>query len=254
MGQGPADPRSTFGPAAEKYAKSAVHASPAALERLVEVSAIRGGTLMDVATGTGHTAFAFAPFVERIVALDMTEHMLRVCRREAQQSGLTNIYPVLGEAQSLPVRSGSLDALTCRLAPHHFPGVGRFLAEVRRSLRMGGTFALVDTTGPEDSQASGALDLIERLRDPSHIHDLKPSEWRRELAEAGFELLREESAEKELGLEEWLARTSTPAADAETVRGLINTSSGALRDYLKPRIEGGLATFSLSEHLFVCRR
>src|SRR5690242_9073445 len=116
-----ADPRTIFGPAAERYATSAVHSNPTALSKLVELARPKGGRLLDIATGSGHTAHAFAPNVERIVASDFTPQMLQVCRREALAKGMTNIDVCLANAQVLPFQDQSFDAVTCRLAPHHFP-------------------------------------------------------------------------------------------------------------------------------------
>jgi len=73
-----------FGANAEKYATSAVHAKGASLARLVELTAPQPDwRVLDVATAAGHTAFAFAPHVEWITAVDITPEMLTVATEEA---------------------------------------------------------------------------------------------------------------------------------------------------------------------------
>jgi len=58
-----------FGEATAEYAASAVHARGASLARLVElVDPKPSWRVLDVATGTGHTAPAFAPRVARVTA------------------------------------------------------------------------------------------------------------------------------------------------------------------------------------------
>src|SRR5512145_1385731 len=61
--------------------------------------------VLDVAAGTGHLSRAVAPYVKRVVALDLTPEMLAQGRREAAQQGLTNVIFESGEAETLPYPS-----------------------------------------------------------------------------------------------------------------------------------------------------
>ena len=66
-----------FGANAAAYLTSTVHAKGASLARLVElVKPAKTWVGLDVATGAGHTAAAFAPHVTRMVASDLTPEML----------------------------------------------------------------------------------------------------------------------------------------------------------------------------------
>jgi protein-L-isoaspartate O-methyltransferase len=54
-------------------AAAAVHAQGPGLARLVELTQPQPEwRVLDVATGAGHTAFAFAPFVREVTAVDIT--------------------------------------------------------------------------------------------------------------------------------------------------------------------------------------
>src|ERR1044071_2143724 len=67
----------TFGAAAQGYVTSSIHAKGGDLQRLIELARPRGDErLLDVATGGGHTALAFAPHVREDVATDLTPKML----------------------------------------------------------------------------------------------------------------------------------------------------------------------------------
>ena len=69
--------KSQFGAAADKYATSRVHAKGASLGRLVELVKPKANWhALDVATGGGHTAAAFAPHVAAVIASDLTPEML----------------------------------------------------------------------------------------------------------------------------------------------------------------------------------
>lgn len=63
-----------FGAAANAYVVSGVHALGESLEVLVaEARAQAHWRVLDVATGAGHCALAFAPDVRALTATDLTE-------------------------------------------------------------------------------------------------------------------------------------------------------------------------------------
>ena len=82
---------------------------------------------MDIATGTGFTAFAFAPKVAYVVATDLTPEMVAKAAELAKEQAIENITFSVAAAESLPIATASLDLVTCRLAPHHFQDVPKFL-------------------------------------------------------------------------------------------------------------------------------
>ena len=60
--------RRIFGERASRYTTSATHTDPQVLGRVVELSRPEASwRALDVGTGTGHTAFAVAPHVARVV-------------------------------------------------------------------------------------------------------------------------------------------------------------------------------------------
>src|SRR2546429_8611565 len=120
-----------FGQRAGAYARSASHRRDADLELLIaHLRAAPSDRALDVATGTGFTAFALRPHVRSVVGADLTRGMLEEARRLAPPGkGLTW---VVGDAEALPFADGAFSIVTCRRAPHHFSPVGRGLgASVR---------------------------------------------------------------------------------------------------------------------------
>src|SRR5258706_3160084 len=78
----PDDPRSRFAPVAVNYSRAKFHTSSERLQEVIDlVRPLRGDLALDVATGTGNTAFALAPLVRRGGGLDPTPGMLDVARR-----------------------------------------------------------------------------------------------------------------------------------------------------------------------------
>ena len=172
--------KTQFGRQAERYAASRPHALGDSLELMVQWAEPKPSDLvLDVATGTGFTAFAFAARVRRVVATDLTANMVTQARRLAAERGLTNLLFHLAGAEALPFLDGVFDIATCRLAPHHFASVGRFLGEMHRVLRRGGRLVLCDSASPENPESFAWQQEMERLRDPSHVRNYSPTEWRR---------------------------------------------------------------------------
>ncbi len=153
-----------FGAHAAAYATSTVHAKGASLARLVDlVRPEKHWRALDIATGAGHTAAAFAPHIAHVIASDITAEMLAEARKLATSKGFANMETATADAQALPFPDAQFDLVTSRIAPHHFPDVGAFVREVHRVLRPGGTFALVDNIAPDAESTPGfSADELER--------------------------------------------------------------------------------------------
>lgn len=203
--------------------------------------------MLDVATGSGNTALAFAPHVETIVATDLTRQMVEVCRRLARERGLANLAVAICRAEALPFGPATFDAVSSRIAPHHFDSPPHFVGEVKRVLKPGGWFLLIDNVGPTDEEAGRSLDALERRRDPSHRSYLSAELWRGMLTDYGLRIRHEEQTSKTIDIEDWLERINAPQEARRDVRERIRSASGPLRDYLEPTHNA----FLLREHLFL---
>ena len=229
-----AEVRNRFGKAAAEYAHSAVHRTGANLEAMVVASGIpeagHPGRLLDVGTGAGHTAFAFASRVARVDALDLTEQMLDEVRRGALERSLTNIHCQLGDAEALPYPDDCFDYLTSRLCAHHFEDAPAFVAEAARVLKPGGCFLLMDSLSSEQAASDTFFNAFELLRDPSHVRNYSRSNWLSMLAAEGFaaEVLGEPILLHQ-DFQDWVERIDTPATGVAHLRFLFETASAALR-------------------------
>ncbi|MGI6208905.1 MAG: class I SAM-dependent methyltransferase [Anaerolineae bacterium] len=179
--------RDVFGRRAEYYTTSPVHVDPAKLADLVElVRPEPHWRVADVGTGTGHTAFAFAPRVRFVIGLDPTPEMLAEALALRERHGLSNVHFCLGDALALPFAARSLDLITCRRAAHHFPDLRTALDEARRALRPGGLLLIDDRSVPEDDFVDRIMNHLDLLHDPSHVREYRPSEWKAALESSGF--------------------------------------------------------------------
>jgi ubiquinone/menaquinone biosynthesis C-methylase UbiE len=181
-------------------------------------------TVLDVATGTGFTAVAFAPLVAEVIGLDVSTGMLQEARERARSAGLANLTFETGAAESLPFPPDRFDIVVCRLAAHHFLSVPKFAAEAYRVLRPGGRLLISDTAEPDDAPEVDAWhNHLEVLRDPSHVRNYTPVEWRGFVTAAGFaleelDLVRES---ERIGMRSWIQKGGCSSETAAEVRRLI---------------------------------
>jgi SAM-dependent methyltransferase len=181
--------RDQFSQHADYYAQSSAHAKGDTLDVILEFADPKGTEqTLDIATGTGFTALAFAPKVAHVVATDLTPEMVAKASELAQEQAIKNVAFSVAAAESLPFTDASLDLVTCRLAPHHFQDVRAFLSEVHRVLRTNGLFCMTDSVSPESEKLIAWQNRVETLRDNSHVYGYPPSQWDAMIADAGFTL------------------------------------------------------------------
>jgi ubiquinone/menaquinone biosynthesis C-methylase UbiE len=208
-----------FGAFAQRYVTSEGHAQGEDLERLIAVAQPEPGWLaLDIATGGGHTALRFAPWVARVIATDLTARMLLAARTHVHSQGAENITFGVADAQDLPFPARHFDLVTCRIAPHHFHDCARFVREGARVLKPGGRFLVQDHVLPEDRTAARYIDAFERLRDPSHNCAYAQSEWIELLKGAG---LRVEHTEQLVKRHDFLSWAQRQDCSTETIEQLV---------------------------------
>lgn len=246
--------QANFGRAAADYVTSQPHAKGADLTRLVELLDPQPAWhVLDVATGGGHTALALAPRVAHVVASDITPQMLTAAADLARQRGIANISFEPADAEALPFADGSFDAVTCRVAAHHFGDVFRFLQASARVLRPGGVLGIVDNSVPDG--ADGAyINAFEALRDPGHVACLSAEAWQQELFAAGFELLHLEQSRIELDFDDWTARMRVAPADVTRLRALLLQAPAGAAAILTPQFAGARMTFQLLRVVLIARK
>ncbi len=212
-----------FGANATLYKVSDVHAKGKDLPLLPDLAGLTGKeTLLDVATATGHTAFALAPHCSRVVGVDLTPEMLEEARREAEARDLTNVRFQEADAEHLPFPDHSFDVVTCRIAAHHFPHIDAFCAEAARVLKPGGRLVIIDNVAPEDPALDRFINGIEKRRDPSHFRAHSISEWERYLTGAGLAFRLAHTFTTRMERENWLRRMSVPEDVADELRRLLD--------------------------------
>lgn len=231
--------KSSFGPNAHAYTVSKGHADTNALAKLVQQVGPRpSDKVLDIGTGAGHTAIAFAPAVASVVALDLTPQMLEEVQRNATAKGVTNVELKQGAAEALPFGEAEFDIVTCRLTTHHFADLPQAVREMSRVLKAGGKLVIVDTTVPEEAELDCQINEIEILRDPSHVRNYSASEWRTLVEqEAHLKVTNLETGYYDEGdkmdFKNWTDRIGTSAENVAKLEKLFRQASPELTNALQ---------------------
>ncbi|MEH7332493.1 class I SAM-dependent methyltransferase [Neobacillus drentensis] len=232
------DVQGQFGKSADSYVSSSIHRKGKDLQKLVEMASLQGEEeLLDIATGGGHTANAFAPFVKKVTAVDLTPEMLAAAENFIKGNGNQNVDFIIGDAENLPFPDESFDLVTCRIAPHHFPNVKRFINEVYRVLKPNGQFLLDDNVTPEEEEFDQFYNTIEKWRDYSHYRAWKKSEWLKMLELNSFEISEWHRFEKTFQFESWCNRMNLPQTEKEKLAQFIINASPKVKRKFRIMIE-----------------
>lgn len=139
---------------------------------------VPNGHLLDV--GVGHGSFArLATDCFTVVGLDLDPSIVRGSLAD------TAAAAVAGSALELPIRSESMDLVTCIDVIEHLPQPDKFFAEAHRVLRKGGYLHL-STPNPESFGARKKGKQSFMYQDTTHCSVLPMQEWRSRLSAAHF--------------------------------------------------------------------
>jgi ubiquinone/menaquinone biosynthesis C-methylase UbiE len=248
-----ASSRDQFNPLAERYSQSPVHRAGASLPVLLELAEPKTSDLvLDVATGTGNTAFALADSVQSVIGVDIAPRMLEQGQLRADTEGKTNISFQEASAEALPFASGVFSLAVSRHAPHHFHDIGKFLSEVHRVLARGGRFVLADQISPT-AEISDWIDCWERTRDPSHFLQRTVSQWQELARDAGFSWIKHQIVPYRLQFDWWVTQAGCDASRIFKLRNHFDARSPEVTKWLDPTFDGEGQLISFVEPMLVAR-
>jgi SAM-dependent methyltransferase len=158
--------------------------------------------------------------------------MLAVVAREAAARGYAGLDTQAGSAESLPFADASFEIVATRYSAHHWARVPRALAECARVLKPAGRMVVIDVIAPEDPVLDTPLQVIEFLRDSSHVRNYRISEWTGMLRAAGFATPSIASWTLPLECGSWVARIGTPADRIAALQAVFADLSDEARRYL----------------------
>jgi ubiquinone/menaquinone biosynthesis C-methylase UbiE len=99
--------------------------------------------ILDVGTGTGFLAILLAELGHEVVGLDLSRGMIEVAREKARKAGVKVEFK-LGDAENLPFRDRSFDAVICRHLLWTLPNPEKAVEEWSRVVKSGGKVVVID--------------------------------------------------------------------------------------------------------------
>jgi len=194
----------------ERFAKTAERlaalqdARAAELEQKVQTFVAPEGDerALDSGAGAGALAFALAPHVQDVVAVDVVPELLELGRLRAER--FPNVRFVEGDVTQLPFELGAFDLAGCVRTLHHVARPELAISEMVRVTRLGGKVLVVDQLAPIDPAAAAQLNQFERARDPSTTRVLADVDLRGMFEANGLVLIRSEHEIETRDLDDYL--------------------------------------------------
>lgn len=211
--------RTRYSATAQLMAESERRRRPDLAERVRRfVEPTRDERALDAGTGTGALAFALAPLVREVVAVDLVPELLDRARAEGE--AFPNIAFVEGDMTNLPPELGGFDVAGTLRTLHHVRRPELAMAELARVTRPGGRVLVVDQIAPADPLAAMELDRFERARDPTHARTLPETDLRHLFEANGLRLVRSEVHVEQRDLEPYLDLAACEGEDRNRARDL----------------------------------
>lgn len=144
-----------------------------------------GSRVLDVATGTGAQALAFAETGAEVVGIDLSKSMLRIARRKAPSRRVT--FGV-ADASELPFQDARFDVCCVSFGLHEMPVSVRqqALLEMARVTKKHGTLVIVDYALPENPIASKLVYHLVKLYERDNYAEFVRSDMHAMLSRAGL--------------------------------------------------------------------
>jgi len=215
--------RESFTTQAEAFAANPWVTDEQRIVRLVAAARLAGNErVLDIATGPGYIAEAFAGAAREVIGVDLTDAMLAIAKERTAARGICNVSFRAADAQNLTFENGSFDVAVCRLTLHHLQKPLQVLREMTRVCKAGGTVLVEDIYASEFPERAAYQDRWEILRDPSHVRTLPLSELLQLFRDAGLETSAVSTADDLTPeVERWLATTKVPPERAAEIRRLL---------------------------------
>ena len=211
--------RARFAATADRVAEASLRRIEALEQRIRDFVEPQGDErALDVGAGTAPLAFALAPYVREVVALELVPELLERARPLLER--YPNVTLTEGDATRTPFDRGEFDLVCERAVLHHVPRPELVLAEMTRVTRPRGRLLVIDQLAPFDPLAAIELDRFERARDPSHTRLLSDGDLRALFEANGLVLIRSRVEAHEREVDPYLDLSGCEGDDRERARSL----------------------------------
>jgi demethylmenaquinone methyltransferase/2-methoxy-6-polyprenyl-1,4-benzoquinol methylase len=162
-------------------------------DRVVELTnAKEGSKILDVGTGTGKQAFAFAKRGYNVVGIDLSEDMLNVANKKNKYG---NVKFEVADATDIPFEDNCFDVSSVSFALHDMPLTIRekVLKEMVRVTKPRGIIVIVDYALPENKICRNLIYHLVRSYESRYYPGFIKSDLKALLRKMGVEIEKEVS-------------------------------------------------------------
>ncbi len=141
--------------------------------------------ILDVATGTGKQAFAFARRGYDVIGVDLSEAMLKVATRKNRYG---NLKLKVADATNLPFGNRSFDVACVSFALHEMPLTVRekVLGEMVRVTKAKGTIIIIDFALPDNKIGRFFIYHLVKSFEGEHYVKFMKSDLKASIEQAGI--------------------------------------------------------------------
>lgn len=179
---------------AEKYSRSPIK-DEAAYQTKLKITREYfdlNSRVLEFGCGTGSTAILHSPFVKHIRAIDISENMLDIARREARKENVSNISFERSDIDRFHAGDESFDVVLGLSILHLLNDRRTAIAEVHRMLKPGGVFvSSTPCIGDTLAFMKYVFPVGKFLRQIPLVRVFTAEELADSLIEAGFEIERQ---------------------------------------------------------------
>lgn len=191
--------------------------------------------VLDIGTGAGYTAIALAPFVKKVIAVDVDSKILASCNENVKRSKHKNITIEKADAHKLHFQNKSFDLVTSRFLLRHVTDPFSSLKEIQRVLKDKGKVYIVDIFCPQDAMKPWTI--ISSLRAANKKKYWTYNQFMQMLRDCRFHPILIKPFEFKSYLKEWTERAGEKKP--EVVRNLDKVSRDVKQQMRFGRDEDG---------------
>jgi ubiquinone/menaquinone biosynthesis C-methylase UbiE len=151
-----------------------------------------GGTVLEVATGTGLVALKIASAADQVHAIDISPQMIDVAKKKAEEKRIDNVAFSVEDAYALPFDDGIFDTVICNNALHNMKHPEDALSEIRRVLKPDGRFIAIIAGVGESLKFKIALTISTLVGQLPVFHKLNLDEFSDFIDKSGFAVVTKE--------------------------------------------------------------
>ena len=156
-------------------------------EVLEVVSRVKNGVILEAGVGSGRVLLPLLKTAtSKFVGLDLSKEMLKIARIK-MSAHKQKFNLLLGDAEHLPFRNNTFDAMICISMLHYLTLPETCLKEFSRTLKKEGVLMYGDVTMHE-SDRNSFLDKLEKTVSHAHAKYSRPSEMKNLVENCGIQV------------------------------------------------------------------